>query len=343
MEDNTYIKYTRALHNNANFKSLSYQYRHIFVTILVNMAFKPIRLNDHGHPIELRAGQMMTTYRQLVKLCDEDDIDLPKVQRALRRFEELGFSRQETIHTKTIITITEPSICESLINEADTHFDTRSIQDRYKIDTQKKNIKEIKELKEEHTQGECAVSSSKENISQEPKKLIPSTYKSQTYRPKNSYGQTGLVLLYPEEYERLTAKDGLTPAERDYWIEQVEATMQRQGIAEFNKKNQSHYWAIKSWISYRQRSEKVVPIVRPEVKEMIKKTSCKALAEQTLKDYYSENYQLEICYNSIEIKSKIPHISHVDILKFNENGFENQLRVLLEKRGFERIRMRERA
>ena len=131
MEDNTFIKYTRSLHTNLIFKSMSLEYRHIFMTILVNMAFKPLQLNDHGKLIDLQPGQLMITIRGLVKLCDEKSIDLPKVQRALKMFESIGFSRQETIHRKTIITVTESSICESIKPKDDTIFDTRSIQDRY--------------------------------------------------------------------------------------------------------------------------------------------------------------------------------------------------------------------
>lgn len=151
MEDNTYIKYTRSLHTNPVYKSLSFEYRHIFMTILVNMAFKPVQMNDHGVLINLKPGQFMTTIRGLAKLCDEKGIDAPKVQRALMMYENIGFSIQETIHKKTIITIKEPSICESLKKEVDTRIETKSIQDRYKIDTQKKNEKKEKNLKETTT------------------------------------------------------------------------------------------------------------------------------------------------------------------------------------------------
>ena len=141
MEDNTYIKYTRSLHTNPVFKGMSFEYRHIFITILVNMAFKPIQMNDHGNLIDLKPGQYMTTIRELTKLCDEKEIDKSKVERALNMFEKVGFSRQETRHRKTIITITESSICESLKKQIETKIETKSRQDR---DT-KEEIQEIKE------------------------------------------------------------------------------------------------------------------------------------------------------------------------------------------------------
>lgn len=133
MKESTYIKYTRELHTNPQYKSLSYQYRHIFVTILVYMAFRPVRMNDHGKMIDLLPGQMMTTLKEIVRLCDEEDIDKSKVQRALILFEKIGLTRQETIHTKTVVTITESSICRSLNYPIDTRFDTGSIQENSKI------------------------------------------------------------------------------------------------------------------------------------------------------------------------------------------------------------------
>lgn len=342
-EDNTYIKYTRDLHHNEAFKSLSFEYRHIYLTILVHMAFEPIELNDHGVLIQLQPGQYMTTIRRLTELCDEKVISKGKVERALKMFEKIGFSRQETRHTKTIITITQSSVCAVLKNRSETTNETRSRQDRDKIETQKKNIKE---LKEEHThQGECEVLPSKEKISQEPKKFIPSTYKSKSYQPaiqKKSYGESGLVQLYEEEYEKLVSKDGMTTVERDYWIGQVELTMQRQGINEFNKNNKNHYYTIKAWIDYRKRNEKVIPIHTSPAKIFIKTAENKITAEQALKNYFSNTHQIIVTYNRLEINSK-GYGSHVDVLKFDENGFEEQLKCLLQKRGFERVKVRERA
>lgn len=134
MKEDTYIKYTRDLHTNPVFKSLPYQYRHIFITLLVHMAFRPVRMNDHGVMIDILPGQLMVTFKEIVRLCDEEDIDKSKVQRALILFEKTGLTRQETIHRKTVITVTEPSICRSLNYPIDTRFDTRSIQQNAKIE-----------------------------------------------------------------------------------------------------------------------------------------------------------------------------------------------------------------
>lgn len=320
-EDNTYIKYTRALHNNPNFKSLSYQYRHIFITILVNMAFKPMRLNDHGKPIDIQPGQMMITYRQLVKLCDEEDIDLPKVQRALKRFEELGFSIQETIHTKTIITIIEPSICKSLKMQDETTFDTRSIQDRYKIDTQKKNEKKEENEKKEHTQEKiaCEFSSSSSSL-------------------KKSFGKQGHVKLTDEEYSKLISEEGMIESEREYWIQQIELTLIRQGEKEFNQKNKSHFHAIIAWKLYREDRNKIIPIHSNDFSEQ----ENKIFAEDLERNYFSSTYLMAVLSNRIEIYPQGPS-SKTIILKFSENGFKDQIMKLLELYKFGKVKKHERA
>jgi hypothetical protein len=114
---NGFIKLPRDLLKNKIWKSFSYEYRHIFLTILENAAFYPVTLNDHGVLTDLEPGQFLTTERDLVKLCDEKDIDKSKVHRALELFKKVGFSDHKTNHKKTLITITLPMICE-LINES---------------------------------------------------------------------------------------------------------------------------------------------------------------------------------------------------------------------------------
>lgn len=156
-DDLTYIKYSRNLHTNPVFKGFSYQYRHIFLTILVNVTYKSLIVNDHGVLIDLKPGQLMTTLRDLVRLCDEPDIDKSKIERALTFFEKCQFSRQETRHRKTIITITESSICAILNLQNETTIETKSRQDRDKIETEKKkDKKEKKDKKKEKIEKEKA-------------------------------------------------------------------------------------------------------------------------------------------------------------------------------------------
>jgi len=143
-----YFRFPRELFTSDLWKDLSYEYRHIFMTILNYAAFKPTTQNDHGHIIDIKPGQFLTTYRDLVRLCDDENIDKSKIERALTRFEKCGFSRQETRHVKTLITITEPNICKYLEKENETRNENKTRQDRDKIETQKNNDnKENKENK----------------------------------------------------------------------------------------------------------------------------------------------------------------------------------------------------
>ncbi len=352
MEDNTFIKYTRSLHTNPLFKGMSFEYRHIYMTILVNMAFKPIQLNDHGVIIELKSGQLMTTVRGLVKLCDEKSIDLPKVQRALRMFENMGFSTQETIHRKTIITITESSICESLKNKIDTRNDTKSIQDRYT----KEEVKERQE--EEHTHqeikrvvGGCDIISF-DKFSIEPPSLMksPITNENHNFSMKppeekkyenpieerrieftQRFGEEGLIELTANHHQKLLSK--MSQEEFDYWVLQIEREMRRQGENEFNQKNKSHYHAILAFKEFREGKGTSPFIKKSASKENVKENL--EYAQRAEKNLKSKTHQLSVSYNYVEI---VPSngSSKTESINYTENAFKEQLNNLLNKKGFER-------
>jgi hypothetical protein len=136
-----FIKLPRALLQNPSWKEMPLTYRHVFLTILENSCYKPTTVDAHGNLIHLQPGQFMVTIRRLVDLCDEPDIERGLVERALKRFEKVGFSRQETRHKKTIITITEPSFCEELKIGSETRFTTKSRQN-HDIKEERKERKE---------------------------------------------------------------------------------------------------------------------------------------------------------------------------------------------------------
>lgn len=139
-----YIKYPRKLNECRSWKALPYTYRHVFLTIMSHASHCEDTFDDNGVIIPLLPGQFVTTIRRLVELCNEPDIDKSLIERALARFEKVGFSRQEVRHIKTIITITEPEFCEALKKKIETTFETKSRQDR---DT-KEELRELKELKD---------------------------------------------------------------------------------------------------------------------------------------------------------------------------------------------------
>lgn len=121
-----FIQLPRSLLSDKLWKDLPYTYRHVYLTILSKVVFKPTIQDDFGVLVHLKPGQYLTTERELARLCDEPDIDRCVVQRALKKFFQFGFSIQTSIHKKTIITITREDICELI----DPNFNPNSIQTR---------------------------------------------------------------------------------------------------------------------------------------------------------------------------------------------------------------------
>lgn len=135
-----FIKLPRSLLEDPLWKSLPYTYRHVYLTILANVVFKPTIQDDFGVLISLSPGQFLTTERELVRLCDEPDIDKSLVHRALEKFKKLNFSNQTSNHKKTIITISRADILELI----EPNFEPNSNQTRTKLEPQKKNDKNDK-------------------------------------------------------------------------------------------------------------------------------------------------------------------------------------------------------
>lgn len=139
-----YFKLPRSLLSDPLWKGLPYTYRHIFLTILSYVVFKPTVQDDFGVLVNLMPGQFMTTERELVKLCAENDIDKSCIHRALEKFKKLGFSNQTSNHKKTIITITRKDICELI----EPNFEPNSNQTR----TTKEQRQERKEEEQQQLQ-----------------------------------------------------------------------------------------------------------------------------------------------------------------------------------------------
>lgn len=132
-----YIRIPRSLLRDPLWLGLPSTYQRVYLTILENVVYKDTTQNAFGKLIHLKPGQMLTTIRRLVILCECREIDRNIVDRSLKRFFELGFSRQDSRHGKTVITITRDDICEL----CETRFETRSRQDR--------DIKEEREERKE--------------------------------------------------------------------------------------------------------------------------------------------------------------------------------------------------
>jgi len=130
MSNSGFIQIPKSFLTGFIWNNLSLEYRHIFTTILIHMAFKPTQMNSFGHIVTVQPGQFLTTLEDLERLCKHKKIKESKIYRAWQKFNLVGISKQETKHGKTLITITEPAICELLKNQNETGFDTRTKQER---------------------------------------------------------------------------------------------------------------------------------------------------------------------------------------------------------------------
>jgi hypothetical protein len=140
---NGYIRIPRSLLQDPLWICLPLTYRHVYLTILENMAFAPTTQDDFGVLVHLNPGQLLTTERDLVDLCRLKEIDRSLVRRSLVKFLIIGFSTQTSAHRKTIITITRDDILELV----DPNFDPNSTQTRPKLDP---NSTQTRPLKEEY-------------------------------------------------------------------------------------------------------------------------------------------------------------------------------------------------
>lgn len=149
MSSKGFLAIPRALLQDHNWLSFSLIEEKIFMTIYQNCCWEDREMDDHGVIIKLKPLQLLTTVRDLAKLCRHSECNKSKIERAKSKFILIGFLRQEVRHTKTILTITEKHICEM----SETRFETKVRQDLpKKWDTNEedvlKNIRTIKENEE---------------------------------------------------------------------------------------------------------------------------------------------------------------------------------------------------
>jgi hypothetical protein len=116
-------------------------------------------------------------------------------------FKKVGFSRQETRHRKTIITITEPSICKYFKCEDKAESETKSRQDRDKIEAQKKNYKKYKNYKKTTT----TMPIEEEPVIEEPNRVVV-FYECLKEHKSLSNEDKEYLLRYPEKRVQLALK-----------------------------------------------------------------------------------------------------------------------------------------
>lgn len=158
MSNYGYFRISRQLLHNPLFTEFDWIERHIFLTLLENMAYSETTQNDHGVLIKVKTMQFLTTQRELADLCRETvpklekpKFNQPKIKRFLSKLNLIGFSTQELTHTKTLITITESNTCECYKKTHEPELDSRVTQDRLKSDSQNDNDKNEKNADKQET------------------------------------------------------------------------------------------------------------------------------------------------------------------------------------------------
>ena len=141
------------------------------------------------------------------------------------------------------------------------------------------------------------------------------------------FGSHGMVKMSDEEFSRLLKF--MSEQERASWIEEIDLAILKMGEKEFNKKYKSHYATLLSW---KRKADKTAPTSNysgaknqgnlsnatfaAKVKESLEKTGCKV--------------KVETFTDSVHIVDG-PYPPFV--LKYTENGFEEQLLNRLKKMG----------
>jgi len=144
MSKSGFLKFPRSFYDDPIWQSFSLEYRSIFMTILVNCAWKDTIQDDHGEPVLVKAGQSLLTQRQIISESFPATTDVKLLakyksvcHRAIERFAKCGFSNHETNHKKTLHTI----LREDLLEAFEPNFEPKTNQERTKLEPQKKNVR----------------------------------------------------------------------------------------------------------------------------------------------------------------------------------------------------------
>jgi hypothetical protein len=153
----------RSLFSDPLWNSFSSEEKEFAFEILARVCFKSQKFDDHGVIINLAPGEICASIREMAswiygrknfksikngKKVDNFDSVTTFVERSLTKFKKVNFCRQEVRHLKSVITVTYPIICEAMKFQIETENETLLRQDRDRFETQKKNVKKGKNVKE---------------------------------------------------------------------------------------------------------------------------------------------------------------------------------------------------
>lgn len=133
MSKSGFLKFPRSFTDDEVWQSLSADYRSIFMTLLVNYAWKDTIQDDHGKLTMVKIGQCLMTERQIMnESFPKSEIEnspakcKSTVHRALAHFKKVQFSNHETNHKKLLHTL----VREDLLDRFEPDFEPNSNQTR---------------------------------------------------------------------------------------------------------------------------------------------------------------------------------------------------------------------
>ena len=313
----------------------------VFMTIIMRCAFKDTDHSIQGNAVKINPGQLCATIRQIQEWSGKW-ISKNDVVGAIKYFKKTNFLRQEVRHGKTLITIIESDVYETLIRCGQT---TTQMQVRHKEERE-----EIKEEQQEHTRksaeplcekGVCLSSiNEKFEIPSSNQNEIRVTKAEKTHNvdyqkpviskdPKLSYGEEGTIKLTQKQYDDLLLK--MDEIERDYWIEQLTLEIGKKGEEVFNKKYRSHYHTILSWKKI--RAERSISTKISSEKNPV--DANREYAQRAEKCLSSKFYRMDVTYQGVEF---IPLGGQTlpDFIPYSSNAFREQVENTLRKKQFEK-------
>jgi hypothetical protein len=133
----SFIQIPRSLFTDPLWIKLSPECQLVFIQILSRVCYLPQKFDDHGTIIDLKIGDVCTTFRDMEKWFNHKDFSRTKIERCIKKLILCRFCGQQVRHIKSIVSITHKETYDLLIKYNETRSGTGLRQDRDKIETQK--------------------------------------------------------------------------------------------------------------------------------------------------------------------------------------------------------------
>ena len=98
-----WIKFHKELIEETVWVTGTLEQRNILIILLYMANHKPVELEFNGNIIEVKAGQIVTSLHQIVKMCNHKKITEAKVRKALEKFVQLKFITCESTNQNRLI------------------------------------------------------------------------------------------------------------------------------------------------------------------------------------------------------------------------------------------------